>query len=275
MVNEVIADPLAVANELRPVLLRLSRELRKETEQLGVTSRQVTLLWLIRLNPGLSLRELAAEEGISAPALSGYVDRLEKAGLLERVRDESDRRRVGLALTSEGDRLLKRVRARRTTWLAERLRGLEEDELEGVTVSRASAQELQARGIDARCLADVASALGEPADAEVRRIEETYGLPHIRDVYRADWACNGRPRRGASTAPSALSVRSNGSSTMCVPTCSCPRSATRPSAWRRTRSACAAASRCSSSSTRSSPIPCACTWTRSTRRSRPRTRCES
>jgi DNA-binding MarR family transcriptional regulator len=132
MVNEVIADPLAVANELRPVLLRLSRELRKETEQLGVTSRQVTLLWLIHRNPGLSLRELAAEERISAPALSGYVDRLEKAGLLERVRDESDRRRVGLALTGEGDRLLRRVRARRTTWLAERLRGLEEDELKAL-----------------------------------------------------------------------------------------------------------------------------------------------
>ena len=63
-----------------------------------------------------------------------------------------------------------------------------------VTVSRASAQELQARGIDARCLGDVAAAVGESADpeAEVRRIEETYDLPHIRDVYRADWACNGR-----------------------------------------------------------------------------------
>jgi DNA-binding MarR family transcriptional regulator len=129
MVNDVIADPLAVANELRPVLLRLARELRKETEQLGVTSRQVTLLWLIRSNAGLSLRELAAEEGISAPALSGHVDRLEKAGLLERARDEDDRRRVGLTLTGEGERLLKRVRARRTTWLAERLRDLDEDEI--------------------------------------------------------------------------------------------------------------------------------------------------
>ena len=69
MVNDVIADPLTVANELRPVLLRLARELRKETEQLGVTSRQVTLLWLIRAQAGMSLRELAAEEGISAPAL--------------------------------------------------------------------------------------------------------------------------------------------------------------------------------------------------------------
>ena len=132
MINVVSLDPLAVANELRPALLRLSRELRKETESLGVTSRQVTLLWLIRSNPGLSLRELAAEERISAPALSGHVDRLEKAGLLERVRDEGDRRRVGLALTSEGERLLKRVRARRTTWLAERLRGLDDDELEAL-----------------------------------------------------------------------------------------------------------------------------------------------
>ncbi len=132
MVNEVIADPLTVANELRPVLLRLARQLRKETEQLGVTSRQVTLLWLIRGNPGLSLRELAAEEGISAPALSGHVDRLVKAGLIGRARDEDDRRRVGLALTGEGERLLKRVRARRTTWLAERLRALEDDEIEAI-----------------------------------------------------------------------------------------------------------------------------------------------
>ena len=132
MVNDVIADPLTVANQLRPALLRLARELRQETEQLGVTSRQVTLLWLIRNNPGMSLRELAAEERISAPALSGHVDRLEKASLLARVRDEDDRRRVGLALTDEGERLLRRVRARRTTWLADRLRGLDDDELAAV-----------------------------------------------------------------------------------------------------------------------------------------------
>jgi DNA-binding MarR family transcriptional regulator len=132
MINEVIADPLAVANQLRPVLLRLARELRQETEQLGLTSRQVTLLWLIRVNPGLSLRELAAEERISAPALSGHVDRLEKAGLIERVRDKGDRRRVGLTLTEDGERLLKRVRARRTTWLADRLKGLDDEELAAI-----------------------------------------------------------------------------------------------------------------------------------------------
>jgi DNA-binding MarR family transcriptional regulator len=132
MINDVTADPTTLANDLRPVLLRLARELRKETEQLGVTSRQVTLLWLVREHPGMSLRELAAEERISAPALSGLVDRLEKAELLQRVRDGSDRRRVGLALTESGHALLRRVRARRTTWLAERLRGLDGDERDAV-----------------------------------------------------------------------------------------------------------------------------------------------
>jgi DNA-binding MarR family transcriptional regulator len=129
MISEVTVSHEQVASELRPVLLRLARELRKETEQLGITARQATLLWLVKRSPGLSLAELAAEEGISPPALSGHVDRLERVGLLERVRSSEDRRRVGLRLTEEGARVMKNVRARRTTWLAERLRILDPDEL--------------------------------------------------------------------------------------------------------------------------------------------------
>jgi DNA-binding MarR family transcriptional regulator len=132
MINEVTLSPELVAADLRPVVLRLARGLRKETEQLGITARQATLLWLIRRNAGLSLAELAAEEDISPPALSGHVDRLEAAGLVERVRSDADRRRVGLRLTDEGSQLLRRVRARRTTWLAERMRSLTPDELEAI-----------------------------------------------------------------------------------------------------------------------------------------------
>jgi DNA-binding MarR family transcriptional regulator len=132
MISDVILSPDLVAAELRPVLLRLARELRKETEQLGITARQATLLWLVKRSPGLSLAELAAEEGISPPALSGHVDRLERAGLIERVRSTEDRRRVGLRLTDDGSRLLRRVRARRTTWLSGRLGTLSPTELEAV-----------------------------------------------------------------------------------------------------------------------------------------------
>jgi DNA-binding MarR family transcriptional regulator len=132
MISEATLTAESVAAELRPVLLRLARELRKETEQLGITARQATFLWLVKRSPGLSLAELAAEEGISAPAMSGHVDRLERAGFLVRERSSDDRRRVGLRLTEAGERLMRRVRARRTTWLADRLRALEPDELEAV-----------------------------------------------------------------------------------------------------------------------------------------------
>ena len=126
MISDVTLTPDTVAADLRPVLLRLARELRKETEQLGVTARQATL------SPGLSLAELAAEEGISPPAMSGHVDRLERAGFIERLRSSDDRRRVGLRLTDNGERLMRRVRARRTTWLADRLRALEPDALDSI-----------------------------------------------------------------------------------------------------------------------------------------------
>lgn len=128
MIREATLSAREIAEELRPAVLRLARQLRRETEALGVTSQQVTLLWLVRSRAGLSLRELASEEGISAPSLSGHVDRLETLGLLRRVRSTEDRRRVGLELTTEGQSLLKRVRARRTTWLAERLALLSDDE---------------------------------------------------------------------------------------------------------------------------------------------------
>lgn len=146
MISEVTLNAETVAADLRPVLLRLARELRKETEQLGITARQATLLWLVKRSPGLSLAELAAEEGISPPALSGHVDRLERAGLIERLRSTDDRRRVGLRLTDEGARILRRVRARRTTWLADRLSALEPAELEAIADAVPALQALLGNG---------------------------------------------------------------------------------------------------------------------------------
>ena len=127
-----ISDPVEVANGLRPTLLHLNRRLRKELGPLGITGGQASLLWAIRSKPGLGVRELADLEGVSPPAMTAYVDRLEAAGLVVRTRSQRDRRRVELALTEEGVRVLRSARSRRTAWLAARLKRLEPEELAAI-----------------------------------------------------------------------------------------------------------------------------------------------
>ena len=129
MVNDLVAaSSVDVANRLRPTLLKLTRELRREIHSLGVTGGQVSLLVTIRQNPGIGVRELAALERMSAPGMSKYVSRLEQAGLVTRTRGE-DRRRIALALTPQAEKVLRSVKERRTAWLASRLKRLGPDEL--------------------------------------------------------------------------------------------------------------------------------------------------
>jgi DNA-binding MarR family transcriptional regulator len=135
MANEmpVLAlEPLVIANRLRPALLKLARELRRESHALGVTGGQVSLLFQISSHRGIGVRELAGLERMSPAAMSGYVDRLERAGLVERTPDWNDRRRHGLSVTAEGERVLRSVKSRRTAWLAARLERLSPEQLEAV-----------------------------------------------------------------------------------------------------------------------------------------------
>ena len=132
MPTAIAADPTVLANRLRPVLLQLNRQLRREVHSLGVTGGQVSLLVQIKCRPGIGIRELAALERMSVPGMSKFISRLEEAGLVQRAPVEGDQRRVGLTLTSAGQKVLRSVKSKRTAWLSARLRELEPDELEAV-----------------------------------------------------------------------------------------------------------------------------------------------
>jgi DNA-binding MarR family transcriptional regulator len=125
MVNEL-------AEQLRPVVMRLSRELRREVRSLGVTAGQVSLLFAIDRQPGVGVRELAAQEHVSPAAMSRHVRGLVERGLIKREGDPTDGRRQSLHVTDEGKRIIRRVKSRRTEWLAERLRMLPEEDLEAI-----------------------------------------------------------------------------------------------------------------------------------------------
>ena len=101
---QVVNDPLALANELRPILLRLARHLRAETHTRGVTGGQVSLLVALEFNPGMTAQELADREGLSAPGVSGHLARLEGQKLIrrERTNDHVCCRRALLFVTPDG-----------------------------------------------------------------------------------------------------------------------------------------------------------------------------
>jgi DNA-binding MarR family transcriptional regulator len=125
-------ETTTLANRLRPVLLKLNRELRREVHSLGVTGGQASLLAQIKHSPGIGVRELAAKERMSVPGMSKFVARLEEADLIERQEVGGDRRRVGLHVTSAGDRVLRSVKSKRTAWLSARLGTLDDEQLEAL-----------------------------------------------------------------------------------------------------------------------------------------------
>jgi DNA-binding MarR family transcriptional regulator len=137
-----VADPVTVANRLRPVLLKLNRHLRREIHSLGVTGGQASLLFTIQRRPGIGVNELAELERMSPPGMSKYVGRLEEAGLVVREASDRDRRRIGLRVSPEGERVLRSVKSRRNAWLASRLRGLSDDQLAAVDAAIEPLQEL-------------------------------------------------------------------------------------------------------------------------------------
>lgn len=139
---DVATDPTVLAEALRPTLLQVGRELRREARSLGISPEQVSLLVTIRHEPGIGIRGLAAKERISPPAMTKHVDRLERDGLVTRTTRDDDRRCVGIALTDEGQKLLRRVRSRRTAWLTSRLRELDPDELAAVEAAAAPLRKL-------------------------------------------------------------------------------------------------------------------------------------
>lgn len=71
----------------------------------GVTPPQWGVLVALWEQDGLSLSELAQRSFFDGPTMTGIVDRLEKAALVERRRDSNDRRVINVYLTDEGRRL--------------------------------------------------------------------------------------------------------------------------------------------------------------------------
>ena len=109
-----------LAPRLRWTITRLARRLRQEAgTDLGPS--QVAALATIERHGPLSPSELAELERIKRPTATRILRHLEEGGLVERIKDPEDGRGSILSITAAGHTHLKRLRARKTAYLASRL----------------------------------------------------------------------------------------------------------------------------------------------------------
>ncbi|HUY96882.1 MAG TPA: MarR family transcriptional regulator [Verrucomicrobiae bacterium] len=121
------AGVAALADELRPVLVRLGRRLRQEPVVPGLGASHAAVLGALGHGP-ITVGELAAREQMRVPSIIVLLSQLEARGLVRRGPDPSDGRRVWITRTEDGDRLALAARRARTAWLAAQLQRLTRSE---------------------------------------------------------------------------------------------------------------------------------------------------
>jgi DNA-binding MarR family transcriptional regulator len=125
---------------LRLAVVRTSRRLRQQAlgaEGAGELSPTLSAaLATVDIHGPLTPSELAERERVKRPTATRTVARLEELGLVARTPDPSDGRACLVATTAEGRALMKRLRTRKNAYLANRISGLDDAELE--TLGRAA-----------------------------------------------------------------------------------------------------------------------------------------
>lgn len=100
------------ALEFIRLLWKVDHELHSVSKRMisrfGLTAPQRLAVRFIGREPGLTLGALAALLHLDPGTVTGIVQRLESAGLVERERGEGDTRRMHLALTKKGQALNRR-----------------------------------------------------------------------------------------------------------------------------------------------------------------------
>jgi DNA-binding MarR family transcriptional regulator len=112
------------ARALRMAVARLQRSFRTTRGADCPTPAQLSALGSLHRAGPLATGELAARECLKPQSVTRLVAALAKAGLIERVVDGADRRRVVVAITTEGRRRLAREMRRRDERLELRLQEL-------------------------------------------------------------------------------------------------------------------------------------------------------
>ena len=128
------SETSGAAEEARAGLVALGMEMGSLTGSFAATAglhpTDVRALWVLaEPEAPRTAGELGVRLDLSSGAATRTVDRLERAGYVERVRDPDDRRRVGLRLTREAEAVTGAFFGRVASLVGETIEGFTEPEM--------------------------------------------------------------------------------------------------------------------------------------------------
>lgn len=99
------AGRISFGYQIRTLARRIDRAMAQRMAPYGVTLPQYYILRELFNEDGVTQRELSARLEATEPATLVTLRRMEENGLVLRVRDAADRRKIGVYLTRKGKRL--------------------------------------------------------------------------------------------------------------------------------------------------------------------------
>jgi DNA-binding MarR family transcriptional regulator len=124
-----------LSTELRTAVNRLSRILRNQKSDSTITDAHFSALARLDREGPRTLAELSRAEGITPPSMTKTVNVLVERGLIAKTGHGVDRRKVLLALTDAGHKVVMDTRRQRDSWLTPRLAKLTVEERRTLTAA--------------------------------------------------------------------------------------------------------------------------------------------
>ena len=117
-----------LAHQLRLTVLRLARRVRAERADDAMSDGRLSVLSLLANQGAQTLGSLAESERVTPPSMNRTINALVESGLVTRVADANDGRKVVIDLSEAGSRLVKETRRKRDAWFSARLARLSPEE---------------------------------------------------------------------------------------------------------------------------------------------------
>lgn len=143
-------SPSQCAADIMTVVPAVTRFLRAGIRSHGkphLSLSQLRVLYFLRRRSQSSLSEVADYLDVTRPTMSAMVERLVQRGLVNRISDPKERRRIILTLTAAGTAEMERVYDAALATVADQLAGLSEVQLQQVQAGLAILGDLFDEGL--------------------------------------------------------------------------------------------------------------------------------